>query len=294
MKILSIVGKSDTRVVAYPLIRALSITGQVGVITDDGCFRRLYPGRNVIGTVNGVDIAVCGRVNDKFMHVLDNTGINYDYLVVVSSDYVPDNADGVLACHGLDRSMMTVDDEENAVDEDFLIIEKVLREQKEAADAANNQSNNSESTDKKKGRNKKVETEAIEADNPAPEEVAESTESADAADNTESLRQKLLEMQRENPDRIVIRNNNFCELQIAYAAAPKKGIAGISLKDGYTKYVYSCEEEKRLSVQPDKVLNETIAKTVSPLIGIDKAELLALLTRDETFGDPKSQKSKKK
>lgn len=294
MKILSIVGKSDTRVVAYPLIRALSLAGQVGVITDDGCFRRLYQGHNVIGTVNGIDIAVCGRVNDTFMKVLDNTGINYDYLVVVSGDYVPDNADGVLACHGLDRSMMAVDDDENTVDEDFLIIERVLREQKEAKAAADNQSNNSESTHKKNGRGKKVETEAVETDSSAPEELNESIESDNKAAEVESLRQKLLEMQRENPDRIVVRNHNFAELQIAYAAVPKKGIAGISLKDGYTKYVYSCEEEKRLSVQSDKVLNETIAKTVSPLIGIDKAELLTLLTRDEAFGDPKSQKSKKK
>ena len=293
MKILSIVGKADTRVVAYPLIRALSLNGQVGVITDDGCFRRLYPGRNVIGTVNGIDIAVCGRVNDKFMHVLDNTGINYDYLVVVSGDYVPDNADGVLACHGLDRSMMTVDDDENTVDEDFLIIEKVLKEQKEAEEAANSQSQNSESTDKKKGRNKKVETEAVEEESSANEVSDESSENKDSDSDDESFRQKLIGMQRENPDRIVIRHNNFSELQIAYAATPKKGIAGISLKDGYTKYVYSCEEEKRLSVQPDKVLNETIAKTVSPLIGIDKAEMLTLLTRDEAFGDPKSQKSKK-
>lgn len=294
MKILSIVGKADTRVVAYPLIRALSLNGQVGVITDDGCFRRLYPGRNVIGTVNGIDIAVCGRVNDKFMHVLDNTGINYDYLVVVSGDYVPDNADGVLACHGLDRSMMTVDDDENTVDEDFLIIEKVLKEQKEAEEAANSQSQNSESTDKRKGRSKKVETETVEEDSSAPEVSDEISENKDSASDDESFRQKLIEMQSENPDRIVIRHNNFSELQIAYAAAPKKGIAGISLKDGYTKYVYSCEEEKRLSIQPDKALNETIAKTVSPLIGIDKAEMLTLLTRDEAFGDPKSQKSKKK
>ena len=58
MKIIAIAGKVDSRVLVYPLARAISLTGLTAVISDDGAYRRLYHGDDLKGTVSGIDISV--------------------------------------------------------------------------------------------------------------------------------------------------------------------------------------------------------------------------------------------
>ena len=63
MKILTIVGKVDSRPLVYPLARGLSMAGLTGIVTDDGAYRRLFHGKGNMGVVNGVDIAVIHTEN---------------------------------------------------------------------------------------------------------------------------------------------------------------------------------------------------------------------------------------
>lgn len=105
MKIISIVGKVDTRVVVYPLLKALSLQGSTAVVTEDGSYRRLYFGSEDNGTVSGVDIILTSKIEDYIEGVVRESGIKYDYVVTVSSTVIPSGANGVLVCKGIDKSI---------------------------------------------------------------------------------------------------------------------------------------------------------------------------------------------
>jgi hypothetical protein len=269
MKILTIVGKVDSRALVYPLIRGISLAGLTGVVADDGSYRRLFSGKGDIGSVNGIDIGVCSHVTSESVHMLDDSGTPYEYLVVVSSDYIPPESDGIIACHGLDRSMMVEPEEED--DDEFIYpIKMPIIEKPEEAE------------DSKKKKKKSQENS---------EQDQENTENTE---EVESNADRIEREQKESPDAILIPENiPFTEVQIAFAAAPKKGIPGISLRDSLVSYVYKCEEQKRIGLIEDKNYNLLIVKLAANLLGFENKELTTLLTREEGFGDPKLKKPKK-
>lgn len=107
MKIIAVVGKVDSRVLVYPLARALGLQGLTAVIADDGAYRRLYFGDELQGNVSGVDISVGLKSDKSLSESLNNSGVPYDYMIVVSSGYVPDGVHGVVICKGVDKSMQS-------------------------------------------------------------------------------------------------------------------------------------------------------------------------------------------
>ena len=275
MRIISIVGKVDSRVIAYPLARGLSINGLTGIITDDGAYRRLYPGNSNIGSVNGIDISVTGHVDENSVHSLDNSGINYDNLVTVSCDYIHPEADGIIVCHGLDRSMMLKDETDE--DDDFIFPIK-------------NESQSEADTSEKKGkvgfgRSKPKSDDSDNADANKPNQIDGNTDVVDKPNTNvkETEHDRIIRLQNENPDRILIpANKKYVEVQIAYAAAPKnKDIIGISIKDGLMNYVYTCEEQKRIAVNADKAYVTVLAKILSSISDITASEAQVLLTKEE-------------
>jgi hypothetical protein len=244
------------------MARALSLNGLTGIITDDGCYRRLYHGKGSIGSVNAIDIAVSGYIDDNSIHLLDKTGVPYENLIIVSNDYVYDKADGVIVCHALDRSMLA--DEDNSDDDDFVIpeLEKRLAEEKLQAEQG-----------AKKTKKSKEETKE------------EPTETASAEPETPELTEKEIR------DKILIPEGmKWAEVQIAYEAAPKRGMPGIQLKDGLVKYVFTCEEQKRIPVIADKNLNSIIAKLVSEVTDLNEKEMNTLLSREEGKVSEKKKK----
>lgn len=287
MKILSIVGKVDSRALVYPLIRALSLNGLTGVITDDGSYRRLYHGKGNIGNVNGIDISVCGHVDDRAVHSLDNSGVPYDNLIIVSTDYIHPESTGIIACHGLDRSMMAKDEVEE--EDDFIFpIKAETKEPEEAVDSK-----------KKGGRGKKkpIEDSTPIVEDTTAEVASENTESTEEAVEEEPVveteHDRIIRLQAENPDKIIVPDGvPYTEIQIAFAAVPKKGILGISLRDGLYSYVYNCEEQKRIGIIPDKNYNSLITKIVATPLGIPANEMSILLTKDEGKGAPEKGKKK--
>lgn len=278
MKKLTIVGKIDSRALVYPLARALSLNGLTGIITDDGAYRRLYHGKENIGTVSGVDIAVVDHVDEKSIHKLDNSGTPYENLIVVSSDFIDPETTGLIICHGLDRSMIAVTKEEE--DDDFIL--PVKNETVEVDESNDNKS--------KKFRNKgKLE----DKENTDEDEISK-IEDKEKTPEIETPQQERERKQMENPDSIVIPDNiPYSEVQIAYMAAPKKSnIYGLTLKDGLVAYVYGCEEEKKLNILLDKNITGLIAKIASKPMDIAENELNILLAKEEgaaniTKGKPK-------
>lgn len=278
MKKLTIVGKIDSRALVYPLARALSLNGLTGIITDDGAYRRLYHGKENIGTVSGVDIAVVDHVDEKSIHKLDNSGTPYENLIVVSSDFIDPETTGLIICHGLDRSMIAVTKEEE--DDDFIL--PVKNETVEVDESNDNKS--------KKFRSKgKLE----DKENTDEDEISK-IEDKEKTPEIETPQQERERKQMENPDSIVIPDNiPYSEVQIAYMAAPKKSnIYGLTLKDGLVAYVYGCEEEKKLNILLDKNITGLIAKIASKPMDIAENELNILLAKEEgaaniTKGKPK-------
>ena len=72
MRVVTVVGKVDSRALVYPLARALSMKGLTGIITDDGAYRRLFHGRSNIGCVDNIDINGCNHVTESDLHSFDS------------------------------------------------------------------------------------------------------------------------------------------------------------------------------------------------------------------------------
>lgn len=250
MRLLTIVGKVDTRVLAYPISRALSLTGSTALISDDGAYRRLYNGEELQGTVSGVDISVGVNTDEVLRHSLDASGVVYDNIVLVSSSYIPSDSNGVIVCHGSDRSMMGLTEKEK---------EEMLEEERSKADSGKKHSNKKESAE--------AVTEA--ATEAATEEVNEGT--------SVKLEKPIIEQ-----DIIEIPNGiPSVEVQISYSTPSYKGLTSILLKDSFMNYIYSCEERKELMVYPDKAYNKVLAKILNTTLNIDMMEALKLLERTE-------------
>lgn len=258
MKILTIVGKVDTRVLAYPLARALSLNGLTAMITDDGAYRRLYHGEELQGTVSGVDISVGIKADEDLKNSLNSSGIPYDNIVFVSADYIPSDSTGVIVCHGVDRSMMGKSQAEEEAEE-----QKRQEEEAKAAEQAKKKKT-SGMFGKKKGTEQPSE---------------ENTENTVETQNDIQEETKPAEVKK---DKIVIPEGiPFIEVQISYSSPSTKGIMAITLKDSYLNYIYSCEERKELVVYPDKGYNKTLAKILSETLGLEQSEALKIVERSE-------------
>ena len=267
MKVISIVGKVDSRPLVYTLARALSLNGFTGIITDDGSYRRLFPGKLNIGNVSGVDISVCSHVDDNAVHSLDHSGIPYDYLLIVANDYIYPESTGIIVCHGLDRSMMAKAETEE--EDDFVLpVAPKIQSDKESdeEDSKKNKGKKKQSSD-----DETKENDNIVENNPVDDEPHE-----------ETYQERVIRIQNENPDTIIVPLDiPYKEVQIAYAAAPKRDILGISLKEGHMSYIYNCEEKKILNVNPNAEFNKLVVKIAADPIGIDAKELSVLLSKEE-------------
>lgn len=113
MKIIAIAGKVDSRIIAYPLARALSLSGLTALIADDGAYRRLFFGDELKGTVSGVDISVGLKADDDLKNSLNDSGVPYDYKIIVTSGYIPPEVTGVIICKGVDKSMLSDDTQDD-------------------------------------------------------------------------------------------------------------------------------------------------------------------------------------
>lgn len=126
--IISIVGKADTRAVAYPLIRAMSMLGKTAVITDDGAYSRLLEGRAYAGECSGVTIAVTLPIKQNIEQLEEALGQKVDNLFYISGSYVDENSTGVIICKGIDRGFQADEPwERKTVTEQSEVIRKLVQ-----------------------------------------------------------------------------------------------------------------------------------------------------------------------
>lgn len=252
MKVITVAGKVDTRVLVYPLARALSLTGLTAIVTDDGAYHRLYKGKELKGNVSGVDISIGLNMDDKLANSLSNSGVPYDNLIVVSSNYIPPETTGLILCHGVDDSMSRKLEDEAPTEE------------------------KEETPVRKRGFGKK--SEDAEENTESAVEVKEDTKKSDIVEEIDV--DDTFEYDEQLPK---------VEMYISYNKPVDRYQKGILLKEGYMSYIYSCEERKQLDRFADKNINKTIATLVAPAVGVDAKDLAELLGRAE-FNNSKKVK----
>lgn len=260
MRVLTVVGKVDTRVLVYPLARALSLTGLTAIVADDGAYRRLFKGKGLKGTVSGVDVSIGLNMDVQLKNSLNNSGVPYDNLIVVSSNYIPKDSDGVIVCHGVDNSFGTVEEEPKQVE--------AFEEPK-----------------KKRGLGKKSDDSTQEESVNLDKNDESALDDFDVDDNVVNDNKEDTDDSFEIPENIP-----STEIYISYNKPIDKFAKGILLRDGYMQYIYSCEEKKILDKFADKNVNKHIASIAAPVLNIDAKELEQLLGRDEYTKDTKRSK----
>lgn len=102
MAVISFVGKVDKRILAFPLIRALSIEGKTVVYTDDSNFKNLFASTSNIGVVE--DITIIYESNIKNIEETNYISELGKHIIYVYTDAQYENSDVVFNCNSYDRS----------------------------------------------------------------------------------------------------------------------------------------------------------------------------------------------
>lgn len=102
MAVISLVGKVDKRILAFPLIRALSIEGKTVVYTDDSNFKNLFTGNSNIGIVE--DITIIYESNIKMADETKYISELAKHIVFVYTDFIKEDSDIIFNCSNYDRS----------------------------------------------------------------------------------------------------------------------------------------------------------------------------------------------
>lgn len=261
MKTLALVGKIDTRIIAYPLARALSLLGMTAIISEDGSYRRLCYGDETTGTVSGVDISVGPLMNEDLFNSLNKSGVDYDYRILVTSSYIPESVDGAIVCTGIDRTMGNVEDEEKS--------EKEETQTKKTPPKKKGEGSNLPTLD----LDDKLDLDGTTECNTEEEKI----ERVLVESNPRKLRDKV-ELPSDLPNKTVI---------ISFDVREKKGVTCIPMKDANIKYLFECDERQELLPIQDKSMVTTIVNLTAEMLGLSATELLTAFNRKEYLASSK-------
>lgn len=104
MKKVCLLGVVDKRSIAYPLIKLLSLSGKLLVVTDDISFMRFSDTGGSEFTIGNTDFVVVRGVDEYS----GDTSV-YDYGLFITLNKVLPDYNKVVYCHGLNKSMLPVD-----------------------------------------------------------------------------------------------------------------------------------------------------------------------------------------
>lgn len=114
MKILSVVGKADKRLLTYPLMHVLAFTGRTIVITDDVTYRHLYRGFTNNGELHDISIRVIPDLDTQKITQITNdlNEADYDFCLVITDIHRCENADSTLCVCAKSKSFLGTNIEE--------------------------------------------------------------------------------------------------------------------------------------------------------------------------------------
>lgn len=102
MKRVTIVGAVDKRLIVYPLMHVLGLTGKTILVTDDGNLRRFGDTYEKEFSKGINDVRVVQEVSER----VEEKG-EYDFEVYVTTNEIVDESDLVVYCHGLHKTFAT-------------------------------------------------------------------------------------------------------------------------------------------------------------------------------------------
>ena len=94
MKIITITGKGDKRLLIYPLMHIVKHLGKVCLIADEPGYKRLYPGYANEGGIDEVDIRISNMASEDEHSDIDSIiedikKEEYDYIIISTTAYIP-------------------------------------------------------------------------------------------------------------------------------------------------------------------------------------------------------------
>lgn len=104
MAIITLTGNVDKRVIAYPLLKAMSIVGPTGVISDDTSLKRLYRDKGWKGRVDCIDIALTLDFEQDYEVLFDDFGNVHTNYLFITDNFIPPRSNFVLMCRGITES----------------------------------------------------------------------------------------------------------------------------------------------------------------------------------------------
>lgn len=110
MKTLAVIGGVDKRPVVYPLLQCLKFLGKTLVVTDEPAFRRFDDDFSLEFENDNITIRVVPLVTQEVVtETVQSLNEPFEYLVVVSNDFIPQGYERVVALSGVNRGFDFVD-----------------------------------------------------------------------------------------------------------------------------------------------------------------------------------------
>lgn len=106
MVILAITGKTDKRILAYPLMKACGLMGKTCAIAEDAAYRRLYSGTGDTGYINDVEVNIVTGLTPELAERMEQEKQreDFDYLIYLTESFVPPDAAKVAALCSTSRT----------------------------------------------------------------------------------------------------------------------------------------------------------------------------------------------
>ena len=113
MKKICLIGPVDKRVLAYPLLKILDLTGKTLVVTDDSNFRKFSDNYSMSYSIGRADVRIVNNINSDDFDIksldLSVKLDEYDYILYITTNELISGCDSVVYCHSLNKAMCTED-----------------------------------------------------------------------------------------------------------------------------------------------------------------------------------------
>lgn len=106
MKRICILGPIDKRIITYPLIKVLDLTGKLLVVSDDACFRRFADDLGTEFMYGQSQFLITPTVTKDYASSKGYKEDEYDFVLYTTTNERFDDVDALIYCHGINKSML--------------------------------------------------------------------------------------------------------------------------------------------------------------------------------------------
>lgn len=110
MKRICILGPVDKRIVTYPLIKVLDLTGRLLVVTDDASYRRFADDLGTEFMYGQSQFLIAPKVTREYAKEHGFSEEDFDFVLYTTTSEYFDDCDCTVYCHGINKSMLPDND----------------------------------------------------------------------------------------------------------------------------------------------------------------------------------------